>query len=74
MSLRLLVASGKGAAKCFAALKNADNLVKDILHAADINQDGSISYEGPSISWTNAPIARLELTWSSRVLQVLSGD
>ena len=56
------------------ALKNADNLVKDILHAADINQDGSISYEGPSISWTNAPIARLELTWSSRVLQVLSGD
>lgn len=47
MSLRLLVASGKGAAKYFAALKNADNLVKDILHAADINQDGSISYEGP---------------------------
>jgi hypothetical protein len=29
-----------------AALKNADNLVRDILHAADINQDGTISFEG----------------------------
>jgi hypothetical protein len=28
------------------ALKNADSLVKEILHAADINQDGKISYDG----------------------------
>lgn len=42
-----MVAKSKVAAKWFAALKNADNLVKDILHAADINQDGEISFEGP---------------------------
>jgi hypothetical protein len=46
----LLDATDKVAAKRFAALKNADNLVKDILHAADINQDGSISFEGISAS------------------------
>jgi hypothetical protein len=46
----LLVATDKVAAKWFAALKNADNLVKDILHAADINQDGTISFEGISAS------------------------
>ena len=40
------MAADKGNAKRTTALKNADNLVKEILHAADINQDGKISYDG----------------------------
>ncbi|GAB7331044.1 hypothetical protein MBLNU13_g02538t1 [Cladosporium sp. NU13] len=40
-----LPALKNGLVKMNHPLKNADNLVKDILHAADINQDGSISYE-----------------------------
>lgn len=31
---------------CCKALKDADSLVRDILSAADINDDGKISYEG----------------------------
>lgn len=63
----------EGHAKRIAALKNADNLVKDILYAADINQDGKISYDGP-LTHHAAPKLRRELTLSCRVLQVLSRD
>ena len=29
-----------------AALKNADDLIEDVLHAADINNSGRIEYDG----------------------------
>lgn len=43
---------------CVAALKNADDMLKDIIKVVDTNGDGKIQYEGP-----HTPLP-LVLLWS----------
>lgn len=47
---------------CFAALQNADDLIAEVLQAADINRDGRIQFDGQRDFWKRSllvPIADL---------------